>query len=174
VIRGALAFKDIRHKSAFESFVSRSCSASRGDVYRLSLLYLLALDDDIRGSVSLFYDFKGDRIVLGGLRCGLLTGTSAKVVRMGFNLYNGISGEWDPETGSMASGSGMFSPVELFGCVYAPWFYRALAIRLPFLGSLGGDGNRMIEAALRNGGEAGARQAPPARSGGWEEQDACH
>jgi hypothetical protein len=133
-----MVFMDNDHEIFFRAFAARSAKASKGDIYRLALLYLLALADDLRMGIDQFYDFEKDMILTGGLNSGILTGTTGKVLRMGFNLYNGTSGHFNPESGAHDLDGHLFSPASVFDCVYAPWLYRALAIRFPYLGELDG------------------------------------
>ena len=82
------------------------------------------------GADSIFNKEKGE-INLDAIKAGWQTGTSEKVTRMAFNLWN-HSIMFDSEE-DLANDkiSCCYAPSEIFCCSYAPYFWEAVQIRYP-------------------------------------------
>ena len=61
---------------------------------------------------------------------GWQTGSTARIVRMAFNLWNGwcYESEEDAQEGRMSEA---FTPDNLFFCEFASYFYEAVKLRYP-------------------------------------------
>lgn len=58
---------------------------------------------------------------------GWQTGTSRKVTRLAFNLWNG----WCRENETDEQASCLYAPDEIFCCGYQEYFFEALRLRFP-------------------------------------------
>lgn len=115
-----MIFKDDKHKEAFTRFMNRMQSA---DCYHKSAAYLLALDA-VRDHVNSIFDFSDDVIKPECLQAAWQTGTSAKVCRLLFNLWNGYA--FDGETDEPSSD---YSPESLFCNSDMPYMLEAVRLR---------------------------------------------
>lgn len=92
------------------------------DTNHEALIYLLTLDTVTRSHINELYSITEDCIRLDGLEAAWQTGTTTRVTRLAFNLWNGFTDE-DNATS--------FTPYELFCCDYAPYFIEAIKILYP-------------------------------------------
>ena len=108
---------------------------SYSDPERNALAYLLALDEDCCKHISDLYDFKERVILPSGSEKVCQTHTSLKTTRIAFNLYNGYC--YNGQTYNDSDGyetdlpSKYYSPVHLFACSYAPYYWEAIKIKYP-------------------------------------------
>ncbi len=129
-----MIFKDDRHKKAFYQILDKM-QFNHSDPERTALAYLLSLNEDCRSHISDLYDFEERIILVEGLDKAWQTHTSLKTTRLAFNLYNGYC--YDNETYKGSDGqerdlpSEYYSPVNLFACSYAPYYWQAIKIRYP-------------------------------------------
>lgn len=92
------------------------------DCYDRALIYTLGLTDETRRNFAACY---GDGSIHPDcLTAGWQTGTSARVTRMAFNLWNGYRGEPGEE-------APYYTPEYLFCCGMAPYFFIAIRLRYP-------------------------------------------
>lgn len=100
------------------------------DCYSKALIYLLGLSNDTRKHFESLFDMKERGIKIGGLRSGWQTGTSLRITRLAFNLWNGCAydSEEDFEKGCI---SGCYVVDEIFSCSYARFFMEAIKLRYP-------------------------------------------
>jgi hypothetical protein len=120
-----MRFKDGLHQSFFEKMIART--HSQEDPYRKSLFYALGLTDETRNNINTLYDFKENGIEFAGLygpHSAWQTGTSIKITRLAFNLYNGYCGQTDEEAAD-------FTPESLFCNCFLPYMLEAVKIRYP-------------------------------------------
>lgn len=102
----------------------------RIDVYARSLFYTLGICAETRGHIKDLYDIAERGIRLDGLQQGWQTGTSRKVTRLAFNLWNGCT--YDSEEDADACRHAPFYAVdEIFCCGYQPYFMQAVRLRFP-------------------------------------------
>lgn len=103
------------------------------DVYSRSLLYVLGVCAETRNHFAELFDLQEHGIRLDGQSCGWQTGTSRKVTRLAFNLWNGCiyDGEEEAEQGTVSS---LYAVDELFCCAFQPYFLEAIQIRFPQYG----------------------------------------
>lgn len=129
-----MIFKDKQHESYFYHFIDKM-QLSYSDPERIALAYLLALSEDCRNHIRDLYDFEERVILLEGLEKAWQTHTSLRTTRLAFNLYNGYC--YDGQTYKGSDGqkkdlpSRYFTPVEIFCCSYAPYYWQAIKIRYP-------------------------------------------
>lgn len=100
------------------------------DVYAQALFYTLGVCDDTRRHFEDLFDMEDRGIKLDGLQMGWQTGTSRKVTRLAFNLWNGCQydSEGDAEAGRL---SPYYAVDEIFCCGYLPYFMEAVRLRFP-------------------------------------------
>jgi len=92
------------------------------DVYHKAFFYCMGVCETTRKHIEVLFDFKVGGIVTENLHLPFQTGTSYKVTRMAFNLWNGYV-----EEGAESS----TSPSSLFACEYAAEFHQAIQLRFP-------------------------------------------
>ena len=119
-----MIFIDDKHKEAFYRILDKM-HLNYSDPERIALAYLLSLNEDCRNHIKDLYDFEERVILPEGLNEEWQTHTSIKTTRLAFNLYNGYSYDEQEET------SEYYTPVHLFACSYAPYFWEAIKIRYP-------------------------------------------
>jgi hypothetical protein len=117
---GSVRFKSEAHRDFFIAMVN--FLGSNSDVYHQALFYLLGLTDETRRHCGDIYDFDSNGIQLTGLYRGWQTGTTTRLTRLAFNLFNG----WGEEGQEIQS-----SPYYLFDCSLAPYFAEAIKLRYP-------------------------------------------
>ena len=129
-----MIFKDNKHESYFYHFIDKM-KLRHSDPERVALAYLLALNEDCRSHINDLYDFEERVILPEGLEQEWQTHTSLKTTRLAFNLYNGYCYDGQTYKGSdgyeMDLPSRYFTPVEIFCCSYAPYYWQAIKIRYP-------------------------------------------
>ena len=129
-----MIFKDKRHENSFHQILDKM-KLSSSDPERVALAYLLALNEDCYKHISDLYDFEEKIILVEGLDKAWQTHTSLKTARMAFNLYNGYC--YDNKTYVGPDGqerdlpSEYYSPVHLFACSDAPYYWEAIKLRYP-------------------------------------------
>lgn len=100
------------------------------DVYTRSLLYVLGVCDETRRHFADLFDFKEHGIKLNGLEKDWQTGTSRKVTRLAFNLWNGCMYDSE-ENAERGERSPAYAVDEIFCCGFQPYFTQAIKIRFP-------------------------------------------
>ncbi|PYG88469.1 hypothetical protein LY28_01318 [Ruminiclostridium sufflavum DSM 19573] len=120
-----LKFKDIIHKDFFESMVKKT--NCKNDPYRAALFYTLGLTAETRCNINLLYNFKENCIEFDGLNAGWQTGTTIRLCRLAFNLYNGFTDEQGD--GKENKEGRFYSPYWLFDCSLIDYMLEAIKIR---------------------------------------------
>lgn len=121
-----LKFADQAHHAFFVETLNRA--NCHDDPYRCALFYMLGLTEPTRRCINDVYDFNDRSIRFEGLHAGWQTGTSTKITRMAFNLYNGFCGE--PGEGYDENAE-LYSVSELFNNELAPYCFEAIKLRFP-------------------------------------------
>ena len=125
-----LKFKNEKHREFYEENVKRFGA----DEYLESLIYLVGLSSTTRKQWSEIYQEEYKMIKPEVLKEPWQTGTSLKILRLGFQLYtdktisdtNFETGEYD------INECRRYSVSDIFCCEYAPFFIEALKIRYPW------------------------------------------
>lgn len=123
-----MVFKDKLHEEFYKTNIMRTNSSS--DPYRKALFYTLGLTDETRNNINTIYNFKERCIEIDGLNSGWQTGTTKKVTRLAFNLYNGMVHDCDADF-EINKVSQYYSVDEIFCCSLAPYFFEAIKLRYP-------------------------------------------
>ena len=93
------------------------------DPYRKALFYALGLTNETRKNIVNLYDFNEGVIILEGLQRPWQTGTSGRVTRLAFNLFNDYNGEGDESVN--------FTPSNIFCDSLMPYLFEAIKLRYP-------------------------------------------
>lgn len=83
-------FKDDNHRKFYEDNIRRT--QSEMDPYRKAFFYTAGLTSETRREINDIYDYDDECIILNALKQPWQTGTSQKVTRLAYNLYNGYVG----------------------------------------------------------------------------------
>lgn len=123
-------FIDKEHEKFWDKQLEKMKELGKTDVYYKSLVYTLGICESTREHFSDIFDLKDGSIKINGLNSAWQTGTSEKVTRMAFSLWNkcNFDSENDMEKNQLSS---YYNISEIFSCSYAPYFYEAIKIRYP-------------------------------------------
>lgn len=123
-----VSFVDNAHEAFYRESLEQARMAGRTpDSYFRSLLYLCGLCPDTRSHFHRLFDWDEWCIHPEGLAEGWQTGTTMKITRLAFNLWNGCG----TDQLDSAHISPFFLPDELFCCVFQPYFFEAIRLRFP-------------------------------------------
>lgn len=127
-----MRFIDKEHENFFYSTL-KSYKESGGniDCYATSIFYLLGLTNDTRRNFKTLFDIKNRGIIQEGLHAGWQTGTSVKICRLAFNLWNGFCYEATEENDEEQQVSSHYVTDNIFCCSYAEYFFEAIRLRYP-------------------------------------------
>lgn len=126
-----MKFIDIKHEEFFTEKMKELQRFRKTDVYYKSLVFTLSICETTRKHFKEIFDVEKGEVNINSLQAAWQTGTSAKVTRMAFNLWNNsivFDSEEDLENGIISSN---YTPSEIFCCSYAPYFWEAIQIRYP-------------------------------------------
>jgi len=121
-----MIFMDDAHKGFFFECINKTNSAN--DPYRMALFYTLGLTGETRRNINRLYDFDKRGIIVEGLFDGFQTGTSMKVTRMAFNLYNGFTGD---AAHRRKDNQRNYSPYHIYDTGLMAFFFEAVKLRYP-------------------------------------------
>lgn len=127
-----IKFYDEKHKE----FYNEKMKEITNDSYHQALVYLLGLTQNTRSNFKNLISYDGEyrpcslAIKPNNINAGWQTGTTYKITRLAFNLFNGYAYEKDEETNEMEI-SKAFTPYELFCCEFAQYFFEAIRLRYP-------------------------------------------
>ena len=103
-----------------EAFYSDMLAATRNrDTFHKSFFYAMGISAETRSHIRTLFDFKKDGIKPEGLSAVWQTGSTRRLCRLAFNLWNG----WTEEGNENRS-----TPYELFDCSFAPYFFEAIRL----------------------------------------------
>lgn len=125
-----MKFLDDDHKNFYESKLKVLNENGKSDVYYKSLVYTLAICSVTREHFLNIFDIVKGEINIDSISAAYQTGTSAKITRLAFNLFNGCiyDSEADLENDKVST---YYSVSDIFNCSYAPYMYEAICIRYP-------------------------------------------
>lgn len=100
------------------------------DVYYKALVYIFSICPETRRHFKRVFDLEKGEINVDSLGEAWQTGSSKKVTRMAFSLWNECNYDSieDFENGEI---SRIYNPSEIFSCGYAPYFYEEIKLRYP-------------------------------------------
>ena len=114
-----ILFNDTKHASFFSQILS---NMKKNDCYHQSVAYLFALDENCREHIADLFNYEHDNITPSALYYAWQNDSSQKTTRLALNLWYGYYDEYDAKYST---------PVELFNCPYAPFYYEAIKLRFP-------------------------------------------
>lgn len=112
-------FMDKEHEAFYAQMLGRSV---KHDSYHRAFFYTMGIGRETRRNIHDLFDFTDDCIKPEGLEKSWQTGSTNRLCRLAFNLWNG----WTEEGKERLS-----SPNELFDCGYALYFMEAIRLRYP-------------------------------------------
>lgn len=123
-------FINEEHELFFISKLKELHQYGKIDVYYTSLIYTLGICETTREHFDTIINMKKGEINIDALTFPWQTGTSEKVTRMAFSLWNGCmyDSEEDIENKKMSK---EYNLGEIFACSYAPYFYEGVKLRYP-------------------------------------------
>ena len=102
----------------------------KADVYYKSIIYTLGICETTRENFDDIFNLKQGEININALQSPYQTGTSSKVTRLAFSLWNGCNFENEQDI-EKQNVSVNYNVNEIFSCGYAPYFYEGIKIRFP-------------------------------------------
>ena len=125
-----MKFIDKEHKEFWNNKLKEMNDLGKKDCYYKSLVYTLGICETTRKYFNDIFNLKTGEINIDSLQSPYQTGTSAKVTRMAFSLWNrcNYDSEKDIDNGVISS---KYNAGEIFACSYASYFYEGIKIRYP-------------------------------------------
>lgn len=114
-----ISFRDREHKVFYYEIITKTRNS---DAYHRAFFYTMGICAETRRNIKALFDFKNDGIIPEGLSSPWQTGSTRRLCRLAFNLWNG----WTEEGKERHS-----SPYDLFDCSFAPYFFEAIRQRYP-------------------------------------------
>lgn len=128
------------HEYFFYEMLEKS---GKNDSYHRAFFYCMGIAEETRANINRAFSFQEDCIEPDVLHDGWQTGSTMRLTRLAFNLWNGYTEQVKEE---------MSAPYELFDCGFAPYFYEAIKQRYPEYCrdlSVGEKNNRKMQEAHR-------------------------
>ena len=125
-----MEFIDDEHEKFWEEKNLVMQKYGKTDVYYKSIVYTLGICETTRSNFDKIFSIENGEINIDSINSAFQTGTSEKVTRMAFSLWNrcNYDSEKDRQKGKVSE---YYNPSEIFCCSYAPYFVEALKIRYP-------------------------------------------
>ena len=122
-----MKFKDKNHKNFYEQKLQEHPKA---DIYYKAIIYTLAICPVTREHFNDIFNIATGEINIDSIQAPYQTGTSTKVTRLAFSLWNRCNYDNIIEL-EAEKASPYYNVSEIFCCTYAPYFYEAIKIRYP-------------------------------------------
>lgn len=125
-----MEFVDDEHGKFWEEKNLIMQKYGKTDVYYKSIVYTLGICETTRNNFNKIFSIEKGEINIDSINSAFQTGTSEKVTRMAFSLWNrcNYDSNEDRQKGKVSE---YYNPSEIFCCSYAPYFVEALKIRYP-------------------------------------------
>ncbi len=125
-----MEFVDDEHEKFWEEKNLIMQKYGKTDVYYKSIVYTLGICETTRSNFNKIFSIENGEINIDSVNGAFQTGTSEKVTRMAFSLWNrcNYDSNEDRKKGKVSE---YYNPSEIFCCSYAPYFVEALKIRYP-------------------------------------------
>ena len=114
-----ILFASKEHKAFYVQMLSK---AKNDDSYHRAFFYTMGICKETRQNIDTLFNFKERCIEPEGLYAGWQTGTTYKLCRLAFNLWNG----WTEKGNEQSS-----TPYELFDCEFSSYFFETIKLRYP-------------------------------------------
>lgn len=125
-----MRFIDNDHKIFYENKLKELQRYGKTDCYYRSITYCLSICETTRDHFDNLFNIGKGEININALQAPYQTGSSEKVTRMAFSLWNRCNYDSDEDIENNKP-SIYYNPSEIFCCGYAPYFYEAIKIRYP-------------------------------------------
>lgn len=122
-----MIFKDKNHEDFYNQNIEKT--NTQKDSYHRALFYILGLMEETRVNIKSLYDYQERAINFEGLRKGWQTGTSKRLTRLAFNLFNGFDGNTGEE--EEKDDCCLYTPYYLFANSFALYMLEAIKLRYP-------------------------------------------
>ena len=119
-----MRFLNKKHKSFFEEMMMKA--SAQGNRYLLSMFYILGLTNETRQHIYGLYDFQKGSVIYRGLEEPWQTGTTQRLTRLAFNLFNGFFGE---DFNKTIDEHELYTPYYLFCTDYMEYCFEAIRMR---------------------------------------------
>ena len=126
----SMKFYDNEHKMFWERKLKELKQYGKTDAYYRAIVYVLSICEVTREHFDDIFSIKNGEINIDSLESAYQTGSSEKVTRMAFSLWNRCSYD-STEQIERREYSPYYNPSEIFSCSYAPYFYEEIKIRYP-------------------------------------------
>ncbi len=125
-----MKFIDSKHREFWNEKYKEMERMGKTDVYYKSIVYVLGICETTRDNFNKIFDLKKGEINIDSINGAYQTGSSEKVTRLAFSLWNrcNYDSQEDIEKGNVSTS---YNPSEIFCCSYAPYFYEGIKIRYP-------------------------------------------
>ncbi len=125
-----MKFIDNEHRSFWNEKYEIMQKYGKTDVYYKSIVYILGVCPETRRNFERIFNLERGEINVDSLSEAWQTGSSEKVTRMAFSLWNECNYDSveDFENGNVSRN---YNPSEIFSCGYAPYFYEGIKLRYP-------------------------------------------
>lgn len=125
-----MKFIDNEHRSFWNEKYEIMQKYGKTDVYYKAIVYILGVCLETRKHFERIFNLEKGEINVNSLDEAWQTGSSEKVTRMAFSLWNECNYDSieDFENGKVSK---KYNPSEIFSCGYAPYFYEGIKLRYP-------------------------------------------
>ncbi|MBO5143810.1 MAG: hypothetical protein J6C46_12625 [Clostridia bacterium] len=125
-----MKFIDNEHRNFWNEKYEIMQKYGKTDVYYKSIVYILGVCLETRRYFERIFNLERGEINVDSLSEAWQTGSSEKVTRMAFSLWNECNYDSieDFENGNVSK---KYNPGEIFSCGYAPYFYEGIKLRYP-------------------------------------------
>jgi hypothetical protein len=114
-----IVFASKEHKAFYTQMLAK---VKNDDSSHRAFFYTMGICEETRRNIDTHFYFKERCIEPEGPNAGWQTGTTHKLCRLAFNLWNG----WIEEGNEQSS-----TPYELFDCELSPYFFEAIRLCYP-------------------------------------------
>ena len=115
----AIQFTNEEHKTFYQKML---ITTHNNDIFHKAFFYTMGISPETRKNIHTLFDFKDGCIKPEGLSEPWQTGSTRRLSRLAFNLWNG----WTEEGNENRS-----TPYWLFDCSYSPYFIQAIRLLYP-------------------------------------------
>lgn len=125
-----MKFIDNEHRNFWNEKYEIMQKYGKTDVYYKAIVYILGVCLETRRHFERIFNLERGEINVNSLSEAWQTGSSEKVTRMAFSLWNECNYDSieDFENGNVSK---KYNPGEIFSCGYAPYFYEGIKLRYP-------------------------------------------
>lgn len=127
-----MKFLNKKHEAFYTLNIEKTNSFN--DPYRKALFYTLGLTEETRNFIERLYNFKERCIEFDGLKDPWQTGTSMRVTRLAFNLFNGFNGDIGED--KPIDDCDKYTPYNLFDTSLMLYMFEGIRLLYPYYTSV--------------------------------------